>query len=440
VKTGELVSRKYRLQERLAEGGMGEVWSVRNERTNRDFAIKFLLPELARDPEALHRFVREAKATGQLRHPNVVTAMDAGMHESRPYLVLELLSGESLEQRLKREGRLDELEACIILAQVARALEHAHASALVHRDLSTANVFLCKNNADGPPLVKVLDFGVSKVLDEAPNGRVQTSNGKILGSPVYMSPEQAKGADGVDARTDLWSLGVLSYQCLCGKTPFKGANYNALMFAILQSPHEPLSNLMPQLDPDLAELVENCLVKDRDMRTSSAKEMATQLEQIAMRLSSESGRSRYVPLRRSVDRIRQTDPGGGHWVARRALSKAALPLPTRLAQALHAVPSSAMLALGVLVGGASGLAGAKLLVPHEPAGISAAPLPKSVCEPAVPGIADRPIPVGQNGPSTAAAQAAQSETELVRALARGLDVPSKPVKSGLASRNSSKGE
>ncbi|HEY5962132.1 MAG TPA: serine/threonine-protein kinase [Polyangiaceae bacterium] len=442
VKTGELVSRKYRLIERLAEGGMGEVWSVRNERTNRDFAIKFLLPELARDPESLHRFVREAKATGQLRHPNVVTAMDAGMHESRPYLVLELLSGESLEMRLKREGHIDELEACILLSQVARALEHAHASALVHRDLSSANVFLCQNHAGGPPLVKVLDFGVSKVLDETPNGRVQTSNGKILGSPIYMSPEQAKGADGVDARTDLWSLGILAYQCLSGVTPFKGANYNALMFAILQSPHESLGNLMPQLDADLAELVENCLIKDREMRSDSARDIATRLEQIAVRLSNESGRSRYVPLRRSVDRIRQTDPGGGHWVARRALSKAALPLGTRMAQRLHSVPSSAMLALGVLVGGASGLAGAKLLVPRELAGISAAPLPKSVCEPAAPGIADRPIPVGQAGPSTAAAKAARNETELVRAFARGLDVPDKPSKSGLPanSRVSTKGE
>lgn len=442
MKTGELVSRKYRLLRRLAEGGMGEVWSARNERTNRDFAIKFLLPELTRDPEALHRFVREAKATGQIRHPNVVTAMDAGMHDGRPYLVMELLSGESLEARLARDGHLDELETCILLSQVARALEHAHASSLVHRDLSTANVFLCESHDDGPPVVKVLDFGVSKVIDDPQSGRVRTENGKILGSPVYMSPEQAKGADGVDARSDLWSLGVLAYQCVSGKLPFIGANYNALMFAILQAPHESVINLVPHLDAELSELIENCLVKDREMRTGSALELANQLEQVALRLSRERGRSRYVPLRRSVDRIRITDPGSARWVARRALSKAALPLVMRVAQRLHAIPSSAMLAFGILLGAAAGLAGARLVLPREPSGILAAPLPKSACESPAPGIADLPIPIGQNGPSTAAAQAARSETDLVRAFARGLDVPAKAPKSGVpaVARSTPKGE
>jgi serine/threonine protein kinase len=433
VKTGELVSRKYRLLRRIAEGGMGEVWSARNERTNRDFAIKFLLPALARDPEALHRFVREAKATGQLRHANIVTAMDAGMHDGRPYLVMELLSGESLHARLTRDGRLDELETCILLGQVARALEHAHASSLVHRDLSAANVHLCDGQDDGPPIVKVLDFGVSKVLDDSQNGRVRTDNGKILGSPLYMSPEQARGAEGVDARTDIWSLGVLAYQCVSGKMPFAGANYNALMFAILQSPHDSVANLVPQLDPELAELIESCLVKDRELRTASVKELAINFEQIALRLSQDRDRSRYVRLRRSVDRLRPSDPGGGHWAARRALSKSALPLMTRVAQRLHAVPSSATLAFGILFGAAAGMAGAKLLRPGGPSGISAAPLPKSACEAPAPGIADMPIPVGQLEPQTESERAARNETDLVRALARGLDVPPKVSKSAAQS-------
>lgn len=406
---------------------MGEVWSVRNERTNRDFAIKFLLPALARDPEALHRFVREAKATGQLHHPNVVTVIDAGMHDSRPYLVMELLSGESLEARLARDGRIDELETCILLAQVARALEHAHASSLVHRDLSSANVFLCDTQDDAPAVVKVLDFGVSKVLDETQNGRVRTGGGKILGSPVYMSPEQAKGAEGVDARSDIWSLGVLAYQCLSGKTPFSGPNYNALMFAILQSPHDPLASRVSHVDEELAELVESCLIKDREIRTGSAAELANQLEQIALRLSRDRGRSRYVPLRRSVDRIRPTDPGTARWAARRALSKAALPLAARVAQRLQAIPSSAMLAFGILLGAGTGLVGARLITPQPTAGISAAPLPKSACETPAPGIADSPIPVGQLEASSASAEAARNETDLVRALARGLDVPAKPA-------------
>jgi serine/threonine-protein kinase len=402
---------------------MGEVWSVRNERTNRDFAIKFLLPALARDPEALHRFVREAKATGSLRHPNVVTAIDAGMHEARPYLVMELLAGESLESRLQRDGRLEQLESCILLAQIARALQHAHQSGLVHRDLSSANVYLCERDDDGPPLAKVLDFGVTKVLGEIPTGRVRTGDGKVLGSPQYMSPEQAKGAEGVDARTDVWSFGVLAYQCLSGKLPFDGPNYNALLFAILQAPHEPLSSLLPRIDPELSELVEGCLVKDREAREASIESIAEQLEQFALRLSRDNVHSSYLPLRRRVDRMRPTDGGSqARWIARRALMGRALPLVTRVAQHLHAVPSSVMLGLGLLLGTGAGIAGAKLLLPRAPQGISATPLPKSVCEGSAPYVLDGELPLGQTGPHTKASKAASNETDLVKAMARGLDV------------------
>jgi serine/threonine protein kinase len=408
---------------------MGEVWSARNERTNRDFAIKFLLPALARDPEALHRFVREAKATGSLRHPNVVTAIDAGMHEERPYLVMELLSGESLESRLKREGRLEPLESCILLAQVARALAHAHQSGLVHRDLSSANVYLCDPQDDGPPLVKVLDFGVSKVLGEIPTGRVRTGDGKVLGSPQYMSPEQAKGAEGVDARTDVWSFGVLAYQCLSGKLPFDGPNYNALLFAILHAPHEPLSGLLPQLDPALSELIESCLVKDRDARETTILPIAEQLEQFALRLAREYDKPRYLPLRRRVDKIDPTKHiGQSRWIARRALSARALPLLTRVAQQVHAVPSSVMLALGLLLGTSAGVVGAKLLLPRAPQGIAASPLPKSVCETKTEPF-DSEISLGAAQPNTREAKAALKESDLVKAMARGLDVPSPSEKS-----------
>lgn len=402
---------------------MGEVWSVRNERTNRDFAIKFLLPELAREPEALRRFVREAKATGSLRHPNVVAAMDAGMHEGQPYLVMELLSGESLEARLQRDEKLSPLEACILLAQVARALSHAHLAGLAHRDLSSANVFLCDNTDDGPPIAKVLDFGVSKVLGDAPTGKVRTEGGKILGSPSYMSPEQARGDESVDARTDLWSLGVVAYQCLSGQLPFTGPNYNALLFAILQGPHEPLQTRCPRLPSELCDLVESCLVKDSELRAASAKTMAELFEQVALRLATEQGKSRYLPLRRQADRVRMSEPGmSAQWVSRRALPGRALPVLTRLAQNLQAIPRSTMLSLGIILGVGAGILGAKAVMPSTPSGISATPLPKSVCEgPSDP--LSEPLPLSDAAPGTAAAKAASNETDLVRALARGLDVP-----------------
>jgi serine/threonine-protein kinase len=425
VKTGELVSRKYRLTRRIAEGGMGEVWSARNERTNRDFAIKFLLPELTREPEALHRFVREAKATGSLRHPNVVTAIDAGMYDERPYLVMELLVGESLDARLQREGRMDELETCIMLSQVARALQHAHQKGLIHRDLSSANVYLCNTDDDGPPLTKVLDFGVSKVLGDVPNGRVRTGGGKILGSPQYMSPEQAQGAEGVDARTDIWSFGVLAYQCLSGKLPFEGLNYNALLFAILHAPHEPLLTRIPQLDPELCELIEGCLVKDREVRTASIGLLAQQLEQLALRLAREHEHSQYLPLRRRGDRLRITSAGDqARWLARRALPRRTLSPVTRLAQHLQTVPRSITLAFGLLIGAGVGLVGAKALLPQPPQGISAAPLPKSVCERRELDSREESFN-GEASVRTNAAMATSSETDLVKAMARGLQVGSR---------------
>jgi hypothetical protein len=308
------------------------------------------------------------------------------------------------------------------LAQVARALAHAHQAGLVHRDLSSANVFLCDPQDDGPPLAKVLDFGVTKVLGEIPIGRVQTGDGKVLGSPQYMSPEQAKGAEGVDARTDVWSFGVLAYQCLSGKLPFDGPNYNALLFAILHAPHAPLSSLLPRIDPELSELVESCLVKDRDVREGSILPLAEQLEQLALRLAREYDRPRYVPLRRRADRINPTKHmGQARWIARRALAARALPRVTRLAQHLQAVPRSVMLAMGLLLGAGGGILGAKLLLPQAPLTTSSTPLPQSVCETPEREL-DREISLGAAQPNTQEAKAAAKESDLVKAMARGLDV------------------
>ena len=298
---GGVLSRKYLLKRRIAEGGMGEVWLARNERTQGDCAIKVLLPGLSRNSEALQRFVREARATGQLKHPGIIQVFDAGKTgDGRPYLVMELLAGESLAERLVRETLLAPGEACVLLSQVARALEHAHRMGVVHRDLSTSNVFLVRSPEGGAPVPKILDFGVSKILD---GGGGCTLNGALLGSPAYMSPEQAEGADGVDARTDVWSLGVLLYQCLSGRLPFDGRNHNSTMLAVITRPHAPLVEWAPELDPELCALVEGCLIKDRDDRIQTATEVAETLERIGRRLLRTGARPRFTPRRRLADRL-----------------------------------------------------------------------------------------------------------------------------------------
>jgi serine/threonine-protein kinase len=266
---------------------MGEVWAARNELTNRDFAIKFLLREFAHHKEAYERFVREASITGKLQHPAIVDVFDvAQTEEGRPFIVMELLKGEDLETRLEREGTLSPLRTAAYFSQVATALALAHDAGVVHRDLSASNIFLSPpGDGEGEAVPKILDFGVSKTLGPSVEGRVTTSSGAVLGNPVYMSPEQARGAETVDDRTDVWALGVLMYQCLAGTTPFRSTNYNALMVDIMTLQHRPILELVPTLDREIAGIIEHCLQKDRERRPESARDIGHHLGRIARRLS-----------------------------------------------------------------------------------------------------------------------------------------------------------
>jgi serine/threonine-protein kinase len=282
---------------------MGEVWAAKNELTQKHFAIKFLLPALAERPDALERFVREAETAGSLNHRSIVDVYDVAQAEDgRPYIVMELLVGESLEGRLERSGPLSSLEAAAFIAKVADGLDAAHRAGIVHRDLSLANVFLVRNPDGGRPIPKILDFGVSKTLGPANDDRTQTGHGTVLGCPEFMSPEQARGAEAVDARTDVWSLGVVLYHCLAGAAPFRAKNYNALMIAILTRPHRPLKELAPQVDPELLALIEGCLQKDREERVQSAREVSERLTIIARRLAGQQGLD-DEPQRRATDRL-----------------------------------------------------------------------------------------------------------------------------------------
>jgi eukaryotic-like serine/threonine-protein kinase len=303
VNPGDVISERYRLLRLLDVGGMGEVWAARNELTQKNFAIKFLLPELAEQPESLERFIREAETAGGLNHPAIVDVFDVAQAEDgRPFIVMELLGGESLEARVERAGAMTPLDAASVIAQVADGLHAAHRAGVVHRDLSSSNVFLVRNPEGGRPNAKILDFGVSKTLGPSARDRMQTAHGAVLGCPEFMSPEQARGAETVDARTDVWSLGVVLYQCLTGATPFRANNYNALMVSILTRPHRPLLEVASAVDPELASLVEACLVKDRERRVSTAREVSDRLAAIARRIAGPSG-GEASPRRRATDRL-----------------------------------------------------------------------------------------------------------------------------------------
>ncbi len=264
---------------------MGSVWAARNELTDRDFAIKFLLPELAQNRDALHRFFLEARACGQIKHPAVVAVYDMGQAEDgTPYLVMELLEGEGLDQRLARSGQFRPGEAAAFVSFIARGLEEAHVRGLVHRDLKPGNVFFAIDDR-GDVVPKVLDFGVSKATVLADPKFVRTNTGAVLGSPAYMSPEQARGDEDIDGRSDVWSLGVILFESLTGQLPFDGANYNQLMVNILMTPHRPAIELNPALPRDLSEIIDRTLDKDRDKRIRTARELSERLDDLGSRIT-----------------------------------------------------------------------------------------------------------------------------------------------------------
>jgi eukaryotic-like serine/threonine-protein kinase len=227
---GTVIAGRYHLVRPLSAGSMGTVWLARHAGLDVPCAVKFVHPAAALTEELAMRFEREAKAAAQLRSPNVVQMLDYGIWERTPYIAMEYLEGETLAERLSRVGKLPPEATVAILAQVARALGKAHARGLVHRDLKPANIFLVRD--DDREIVKVLDFGVVKI----PTAAKKTLLGTVLGTPSYMSPEQAKGLDQIDHRADLWSLAVVAFECITGTLPFSGPAVMDVMAKILVAP------------------------------------------------------------------------------------------------------------------------------------------------------------------------------------------------------------
>jgi serine/threonine-protein kinase len=276
MREGALIAGKYRLRRLIGEGAAGEVWSALNERTEREVALKVIV---GADRELKERAVREARACGRVNHRNVVEILDAGETEQGdPFLAMQLLEGETLGERMKRERRILPPKAAAIALDVARGLGAAHAAGIVHRDLKPSNIFLHREQETGLDLIKVLDFGVSKMLWSG--GPPTTRTGDIVGSPAYMSPEQARADRAVDQRTDLWSLGVVMFEMIAGDRPFPSRNI-AVISEIVSRPVPSLTTLHPDIDPRLAAVVARCLERDIDRRVQTAQELAALLRPLA---------------------------------------------------------------------------------------------------------------------------------------------------------------
>jgi len=269
MEPGALIASKYRLDRCLGQGGMGEVWAATHEVTKKTLALKFVKKK-ADDEGAQRRALREARAACAVAHPNVVAVHDVlESDEGMPILVMDLLHGESLAQRIERERTLSPADTVRVAKEVLSALVVAHGVGVVHRDLKPDNVFL---EATGG--VKILDFGIAKLRgNEGPTKETHrlTESGAMVGTPHYMSPEQAFGETEVDLRADLFSVGAVMYECLSGSLPTDGHNLGQILKALATGKIKPLRGLVPDLDAPLSELVDKLLSVDPNDRPESAQ-------------------------------------------------------------------------------------------------------------------------------------------------------------------------
>jgi serine/threonine-protein kinase len=297
---GAIVDNKYRLAERIGGGGMGHVFRAENVLAGRAVAIKFLHPELSENTELAQRFFQEAQAVNRIRHPNIVDVIDAGVGEMGPYIVMEHLEGEGVGSALQRLGRFEVDAAVGTCIPVLEALDAAHRVGIIHRDLKPENVFVAFDPSRAQAVVRLLDFGIAKVLDASgPSPRTRT--GVVFGTPDYLSPEQATGDAPIDGRSDLFAVGVLLYELLTGTRPFRAPTAVATAFRVVHAEAPTLAAAGVHVDLRLEAVVAKLLQKDPMKRYATAGEVARELERFApdaMRRAASLGR--IINLHRRV--------------------------------------------------------------------------------------------------------------------------------------------
>ena len=276
VRPGDVLAGKYRVERVLGSGGMGYVVAARHLQLDQLVAMKFLRRDGSSldETEATGRFLREAKAVVRLKDEHVAKVFDVGTLESGdPYIVMEYLDGCDLSALAKQRGAIPTAEAVDYIMQACEALAEAHSLGIVHRDVKLANLFVTRGPA-GSPLVKVLDFGISKVNPFGESDHEMTRTASMLGSPRFMSPEQMRDPRSVDARSDIWSLGVVLYRLVSGKPPFEADTLGRLLTMVMHENPSPLSAVRGDLPPGFSEAVGRCLEKDAGLRYSNIAELA----------------------------------------------------------------------------------------------------------------------------------------------------------------------
>lgn len=283
VAAGDTVQGKYRVGEMIGIGGMAAVVAARHLELDQPVAIKFLLPEHATRPDAVRRFLAEARAAARLKSDHVARVLDVGTTETKkggivPFMVMELLHGDDLDGILVQRGRLPVAEAVEYLLQACDAVSEAHALGIIHRDLKPGNLFLTTRR-DGTGVIKLLDFGISKIAARgtAKNAVAVTADREMMGSPGYMSPEQIRSAKDVDARTDVWALGIILHELLTGRGPFLADNVADTLVRVLHSAPDRITDRAPETPDGIVDIVTRCLQKRPEHRFGSVDELAAAL-------------------------------------------------------------------------------------------------------------------------------------------------------------------
>jgi serine/threonine-protein kinase len=276
---GTLLNDRYRLEARIGTGGMSTVYRALDQTLERPVAVKLMNHEIVSDSDQLERFRREARAVAQLSHPHIVGVIDAGEDQGRPYIVFECVTGETLKDRIRREGELPVAEAVAYAIEIARALGAAHARHIVHRDVKPQNVLIDEEGS-----AKVTDFGIARSLDE--DGL--TADGRVLGTTDYVSPEQALGHD-VTGQSDLYSLGIVLYEMLTGDVPFKGDNQVAVAMRHVREELPDVQLRRPEVSASLAAIVDRATAKDVRDRYRSDEELIADLEEVLAHETARAG-------------------------------------------------------------------------------------------------------------------------------------------------------
>jgi serine/threonine protein kinase len=410
IQVGDVLAGKYRVEQVLGVGGMGIVVQARHLDLDEKVALKFLLPQAMQSQEATERFIREAKAAVRLRSEHVARVRDVGkLDNGSPYMVMEFLDGADLSRVVQTAGSLTVEESVAFVLQACEAIAEAHSLGIIHRDLKPQNLFVTRR-VDGRPLVKVLDFGISKSIDAQGGGLSLTRTSSIMGSPLYMSPEQMRSSKNVDQRSDIWGLGVILYELLTGRVPFEAEAIPELCLKVVQDPAEPPKSIRPEISEGLNAVVLKCLEKEPSRRFENVADLAAALEPYSESSKGSSDRIAAVlnvpsrPPMVSISAISSTSnpkigTGGTAWGTTQQVQQRRMRIPL----IAGGVGAAVLLAIGVAVA----MHGSKdqHAAAADSAALSSAPTP-----PSPPAATEAPKPVQTTEAPQATATAAPAET------------------------------